>query len=217
MFSDRSYTVVTRATGTKDLCVVNGEDRCPYVGVVTILANVRCQNMCRILTRCFDAVVAAHAVARNSNVIEIGRQPSGRRVTIVTIVAAGNVRRVLAGRGGAVVTRATGAEYLRVVDSNCWFPDSLAVAVLAYIGGLNMCGTLTRGINTVVTVDAIADDIEVIEVGRQPGDGRMTVIAIIAACDMCQVFPDRCNAVVTGSARAQHLRVVDRIDRRPEG
>ena len=43
---------------------------------MAILTDIRCQNMCRALTRRFDAVVTADAIAGDVQVIEIRGQPA---------------------------------------------------------------------------------------------------------------------------------------------
>lgn len=73
IFSGRGYAVVTRATRTDDLSVVNCADRCPDIGVMAVFANVARLNMRKILARCICAVVTANAVIRNIRVIEIRR------------------------------------------------------------------------------------------------------------------------------------------------
>lgn len=60
-----------------------------------------------------------------------------------------------------------------------------------------------------MAADAVASDVEVVKVGRDPRRGRVAVIAIIAAADVVRIFANSCNAVMTGSARAEHLRVID--------
>jgi hypothetical protein len=55
------------------------------------------------------AVVAADTVAADVEVIEVRRQPGDAAVAIIAGVVAGDVRRVLAGGGDAVVAGATSA------------------------------------------------------------------------------------------------------------
>lgn len=47
--------------------------------------------------------MAADTVSGDVDVVKIRRQPAGRRVAIITIVAAGDVRRVLASCGNTVM------------------------------------------------------------------------------------------------------------------
>ena len=70
-----------------------------------------------ILASRVSAIVAACAVARDVDVIEVGREPRDSRVAIVAVVATGDVGWVLAGRSNAVVTGITGSEHLGMIDS----------------------------------------------------------------------------------------------------
>ena len=74
--------------------------------------------------------------------------------------------RMLPGCGDAVMTGAAGAQYLGVIDSDHGCPEIRGVAVLADIGRLNMCRTLTRRVCAVVTACTVASDVRVIEVCR---------------------------------------------------
>ena len=94
-------------------------------------------------------------------------------------------------------------------------PDSRAVAVFADIGGLHVQRTLTSRFGAVVAAEAVVRDIDVVKIGRRPGDGGVTVVAVVATRDMGWMFASRRYAVVTRSASAQDLRVVDDKYRRP--
>ena len=43
----------------------------------------------------------------------------------------------------------------------------------------------------------------------------MTIVTLVARCDVRGIFPRCRETIVTGAAGAGHLRVIDRIDRRP--
>lgn len=131
------------------------------------------------LARRLNTVVTAEAIASDVDVIEIGGQPAIGRVTIITVVAACNVRRVLAGRCDAIVAGATGAQYLGMVNGYCRQVGYGAVAILADIAGLNMSHTLARGCNAVVAGNAIADDTGVIKKCGQPPRDIVAVVALI--------------------------------------
>ena len=60
-----------------------------------------------------------------------------------------------------------------------------------------------------MAADAVAGDVRVVEVRRQPGNGRVTIVAISAARDVRRVLAGGNCAVVTGAAGAYDLRVVD--------
>ena len=55
-------------------------------------------------------------------------------MTVVAGVAAGNVRRMLAGGNHTIVARATCSDYLRVIDDGRRHPDRRAMAIFADIG-----------------------------------------------------------------------------------
>ena len=73
MLADCSNAIMTRPASSQYLCVVDSKRRCPYIGIVAILANIGRKHMCRTLTRCFDTVVTAYAIAGDVQVIKICR------------------------------------------------------------------------------------------------------------------------------------------------
>ena len=83
------------------------------------------------------------------------------------------------------------------------------VAILTHVAGLNVCKVLARSVNSVVTIDAIVRDIGVIEIGWQPADSGVAIIAVVAALDVILVLAGRRRAVMAGAASAQHLCVID--------
>ena len=95
-------------------------------------------------------------------------------------------------------------------------PEHIVVTILANIGCVDMSWVLTGGACAVMTADAVARDIGVIEVRRNPGRGCVAVIAVVAACDVQQVFATCCRAVVAGHAGTNYMRMIDRVGRRPE-
>ena len=137
-------------------------------------------------------------------------------MTVVAGVAAGKVSWVLAGRRDAVVTGATGAQYLGVIDSDYRRPQVRGVAVLADIRRLNVRQTFADCIRAVMAADTGACDVVVIEIRGQPGDGTVAIVAGVAAGDMGRVLPGSGGAVMTGATGAQYLGVIDSDYRRPQ-
>ena len=84
--------------------MVDHVDRRKQNIVVAVLANISGLDMRGILAGRLCTVVAADTIAGNIDVIEIGRQPAVRRMTIITGITAGNMCRVLARGYRAVVT-----------------------------------------------------------------------------------------------------------------
>jgi hypothetical protein len=66
-------TVMTGATGTDNLGVINSHHRRKHVRRVTVLADIRCLNMRRVFADCVGAIVAAGTVAGDIHMIEICR------------------------------------------------------------------------------------------------------------------------------------------------
>ena len=121
---------------------------------------------------------------------------------------------VFAGRGDTVVTRVTGADDVRVIDREDRRKDISVVAVCTDVTGLDVCQVLARRIHTIVAVDAISGDVQMIEIGWQPSRCGMAIITGIRACQMIQVFAGRGNAIMAGTALTNNLHVIDDVDRR---
>ena len=130
--------------------MVDSKGRRPHIRIVAILTDIGCQNMCRALTRCFDTVVTADAIARDVQVIEISGQPAGGRVAIITVVTAAYMGRMFAGSDNSVVARAAGPNNLSVVDGYGGHKSHRTVAVLADTGRLYVNRALARRGQTIV-------------------------------------------------------------------
>ncbi len=160
------HAVMTRAADADDLGVVDGERGYPRVRIMAVLADVTGLNMSRILASRIHTIVAAEAIAGNVHVVEVGRQPARRRMAVVAIVAARDVCRMFAGRRHAVVAGAAGSEHLGVIDGKHWREYVRRMTVFTDIGRLHVRRALARCFHAVVTAEAIAGDVHMIEVGR---------------------------------------------------
>ncbi len=147
----RNDAVVARAAGTDHLGVIHGVCWHPDIGIVAVFANFRCQNVRRVFAGCLYAVVAACTIAGDTNVIEIRGQPTGGRMTVITIVTARDMRWMFACRCGAVVARATSAQDLRMVDGIGRRKYVRVVTILTNVACLYVRRTLADGVNAVVT------------------------------------------------------------------
>ncbi len=208
--------IVAGCTGAKYLVVVYGRRRHPEVGAVAVLADIGCLHMRRAFASGVGAVMTAEAIVHYIQMVEIRGQPGDRRMTIVTVIAAGDMRGVFAGRRDAVMAGAASAQYLCVIDRKRGRPNIRRVAVLADIACLDVRRSFTCCINAIVAADAVARDVDVIEVRRQPGDRRMAVVAVVTASDVCRVFASCRDAIMTGTAASQNLCMVDREYGRPD-
>ena len=150
--------IVTGAASADYLRVVHRVSRNPDIGVMAVFANICCQNVCRVFAGRFDAVVAAYAIAGDADVIEICRQPTGCRMAVIAIIAARDMRWMLACGRRAVMARTAGTEDLCVVDSVGRRENICIVTIFTNVGCLYMRRTLADGINAVVAAGAIIDN-----------------------------------------------------------
>ncbi len=130
--------------------MVNRGDRHPPVAVVAVFANIRRLYVRRAFASSIYAVVAVDAIVRNIDVIEVRRSPRERRMTVIAIVAARDMRGVLSGSDNAVVAGATTAEYLRMVDRKGRHPGRRIMAIFANVGSEDVCRVLARRVGAVV-------------------------------------------------------------------
>jgi len=129
-------------------------------------------------------------------------------VTVSAVIAACNVRRVLASCGTANVTGATAAYYVGVVNGQHGLPNRRVVAVLADIRRQNMRNTFAGGNGAVVAAEAAASNICVVKYSWHPSRRVMTIVTLITGNDMARRFSGCLHAVVAGSASADHGCVI---------
>ena len=172
--------------------------------------------MGRVLAGRVGAIVTAGAIARDVHMIKIRRQPADGGMTIITIIAAGYVGRMLASRDHTVMAGATSPYYLGVVDGESGSPQVRRVAVFADIACLNMSRRFACSFYAVMAAYAVPGDIHVVKIRRQPGDRGMTVVAGIVAIDMGRMLACCREPIMTGAAGTQDLRMVHGISRRPD-
>ena len=158
--------IVTGCARAQDLGVINGRYRRPDICAVTIFADVGRLRVQWTLASRVCSVVAAYTVVDDVRVVEVGWQPRDGGVAVVAIVAAGNMRRMLANRYYTVMAGAAGADDLRMVNRKCRNPGVWCMAIFADNTGKNMVGVLAGRVCTVVTARTITCDIDVVKVCR---------------------------------------------------
>jgi len=89
-------------------------------------------------------------------------------VAVVAIIAAGDMRRVLARRNNAIVAGAAGSYNLGMVYRVSWNPDIGVMAVLANFCSQNVRRVLAGRFDTVVAACTITGDAYVIKIRGQP-------------------------------------------------
>ena len=95
--------VVARAAGADDLRVIDNVGRRPDHIVMAVLAEIARIDVSGALARRLYTVMAARAVVDDIGMIEVGRYPCVGCVAVVAIIAAADVRWVLAGSNSTVV------------------------------------------------------------------------------------------------------------------
>ena len=164
VFARCCETVMTGAAATQHLCVVDRIDGSPSIAVVTILTDVARLHMRQVFAGSIEAVVAACAIARNIQVVERRRSPGDRGVAVVAGIAAGEVCRVFAGCNYAIMTGATGADDLGMVDAKYGREYVGVMAILANVAGLNVRKVLANGVHAVMAVNAATGDIQMVKI-----------------------------------------------------
>ncbi len=116
-------------------------------------------------------IVAADAIVDDIGMVEVGWRPGNGRMAIVAVITTGDVCRVFASCRVAVMARSAGADHLCVVHNIGWHPDVGGMTVLTHVAGLDMGQRLARRVRSVMAAEAIASDIDMIEIRRQPTNG----------------------------------------------
>ncbi len=138
IFSGRYDAVMARAARTDYLGMVNRVGRHPGIGVVAIFTDVRGLDVVEVLAGRFRSVVAAGAITSNAYMVKVGWQPAGRRMAVVAGVATAYVGRMFSRRSETVMTRATRAQYLSVINRVSRGEQVGVVTVLANVRSLDM-------------------------------------------------------------------------------
>ena len=208
VLAHRRDAIVAAAAVAQNLRVVDLKDRRERHDGMAVFADVAGCYMRRRLADGIDRVVTTHAVSCDIGVIEVRRQPAIGRVAVIAGIGAEDMSGVLAGGRRAVVAAAAVSQHLQMIDAHDRSEGHNGVTVFADIGCLDMRGRLADLIDRVVTTYAIPHDVVVIEVGGDPANGRVAVIAGLATQDMPGVLADGRHAVVAARARADDLEVV---------
>jgi hypothetical protein len=100
-------------------------------------------------------------------------------MTIVTLIATGDMCWVLACGSYAIVTGSASADNLSMVNGHRRHESCGAMAVFADICRLHVNGTLAHGGKPVMTRNTVSDDADMVENSRRPGSDSMAVITLI--------------------------------------
>ena len=177
--SDRGDAIVAGTANADDLRVIHAVRWYESNVVMARLAKVTGQDMRWVLSGCSGAVVAAHAIVSNVDVVKISWHPAVCGVTVVASVTAGDMRRVFPGRDRTVVAGITGADDLGVIEGVRRYKLRRVVAVFAGVRRLNVSDWFSRGIHTVVAANAVTGNAGVIKNRRYPAIGLVAILALI--------------------------------------
>ncbi len=130
-------------------------------------------------------------------------------MTVVASIAAGDVRWVLANRSKAVVAGGARADDLCVINGHHRRKYIGGMAVFADIGCIYVPDILASRLGAIVAAYAVAHDIQVVEIRRNPAKRAVTVIAGITTGDMSLVLAGCSSPVVAGAAGADDLCVIN--------
>lgn len=90
-------------------------------------------------------------------------------MAVIAGIAARNMRWMFACRDDAVMTAVAGTDNLGVVNGKDRRKDVGVVAIFANIAAENMCRVLANGVDAVMAVNTLTSDVQMVEVGWQPG------------------------------------------------
>ena len=135
--------------------------------------------------------------------------PKRTVVAVFANVGGLHVGQALAGGNRPIVAGTTGADNLGVIDADYGLPQVGAVTILANGGRLNVRRALTGRLDAIMATGTITGDVDVIKIGRQPGDRAVAVITGIASGDMSCVLANGRYAIVARATGTDDLGVID--------
>jgi len=159
--------VVAGCTGAQHLVVVYGSHRRPDDRCVARLADVGRLYVRRALARGVCAVVTTETIVDDVGVVKGRGRPGDRRMAVIAVIAAGYVGRVFTGCRDPIVTGAASTDNLRMVDGVSGHPHIRRMTVFTDVTRLHMCRRiLARGVGAVMAAEAVARDVDVVEIRR---------------------------------------------------
>jgi hypothetical protein len=150
MLAGGDDAVMAGVARADDLRMIDGHHGRKDIRRVAVFTDIGRLNVPAVLSGGLRTVMAAYTVTGDVDVIEIRGQPADRAVTVIAIVAACDVRRVLAGGDDAVMARPATPDYLRVIDCHHGCKRIRAVAIFTDIGRLNVPHVFTGCIRAVM-------------------------------------------------------------------
>lgn len=207
--------VVTARAGSAHRIVVNPAHGGPGVGAMASLAIVRCCDMRGGLARGSSAVVTAAAGPGDRCVVKADCTPGVGLVACIALCRGRNMGRCLSCGGRAIVATCTASGHCIVINPADRRPRRDCVAGIASAGRRNVRGRLPGCAGPVMTAGAIAGNLAMIEIRRDPGVVRMAVAAFRRCRNVGRRFAGRGSSVVATGTGSRYLVMIDPLDLRP--
>lgn len=169
----------------------------------------------RLACRRTAVVTGTASPWRDGAVIENRRYPAIGAMTIITGITTGNVIRCFSTGRRSVMATETGTNYIGMIDTGNRTPQRRIVAILAQIRCLDMRAVLAGRRRTIVAGKTTATHRTVIEHGRDPAAGTVTIIAGVATAYMVRRLATGRGPVMATETGTDHRNMVDANDRAP--
>jgi len=131
--------VMTTRTSAQHLEVVHDYHGIPQVSAMTIFTDVSRADVVQALTGRSDTIVAVTtALGSNILMIEIRRYPASGTVAVIALCGGWQMIQILAHGSNTVMTTATGAQHLEVINRYYGIPQVGAVTVFTDVSGADV-------------------------------------------------------------------------------
>jgi len=142
------------------------------------------------------AVVIQRFVGQRGVHVDV-RNPHHCVVAFIALPWGNEMAGIPSGRDHAIVAGRARPDYLRMIDRNDRAPGHRAMAVLTDICRERVIRRLAGCVSSVVTTEAVVGDVGVVEICRDPCNGRMAIVAVVATRDVRRMLACRYGAVMT--------------------
>jgi hypothetical protein len=212
-----SSTVMTVLTGAIHLSVIHGNNWLPGRGVMTGIALVTGIDVYgRIFAGGTHPIMTGKTRLGQACMIKMDVGPVGCGMTGIAAIRRRDMRGILTGCRGAIMTAFTSPNHFCMIHGGDRFPDIGGMTGSTVIRGVNVRGTLASRYRVVVTGHAGAIHLRVIDTCyRFPNVCAMASLTVIGSIDVRKRFSSRCSIIVTTDTGAIHLCVINRRNRFP--
>ena len=207
------FGVIDEFKGTKS-------ERKYIVASVTGIAGI---NMVACLANSVYIVMATYAISHEAAVIRhigIGDvQPIGRVMTGIAFRCGSDMIQPLTACDSAIMTTGANADHVSMIDREDRIKGQGFFVVTGFAGIISVNVrryrvNLTNGVSTVVTDNAVVDNIGVIDIGGGERNRIMTNVAFVGGGHMADFLAKGNDIIVTTATGTKDIIVVNRFCRR---